>query len=881
MVEGADWLQGGESGLVIDIPGYSIKREIGAGGMATVHLAVQTSLDREVALKVMSPSLAADPAFSKRFLQEARMLASLAHPNIVAVYDVGVTATQLHYFSMQYLPRGDFGARVRHGIDERELTQTIAGVAKALGYAHQRGYVHRDVAPGNILYDANNNPVLTDFGIALAAASGSRITSTGFSVGTSHYMSPEQARGGDVDLRSDIYSLGVLCYYGLTGKPPYEGADGFAVAYAHVFEPIPRLPPERAYWQGLIDRSLAKDPKDRYADTEEFLDALAKVVPQYAAIFREDVVETTATPAAASSAPTVVGMPIPAPPPAPVPSESDAATRPMTRPPPEAFVTARNQRAIPAPAAPPANAANAAAAGSARSWTRAWPLLILLLGVGLIGFALLSRNSRRPAPTAEPATTAAATSEPAAPAPPVPVPVQPPAPAAATPAPTTPASLPSPSAATEPAGEGATAASTATPAAGTTAMDAIDANAAAAADSVVDPNNFPTVVDPVVEAVRLGRIDLSSQRLTTPPGSNALERFQLALKLDPKNKAAKQGVADVAKKYLDLADKNLAGGDAAQFSQYLDRAGEVAKGVPDNAELAKEIAAHRAKAAEPYLAQGKAAAAAWDKAAAKAAYEKALQLDPNSAAARDGLKFSATIGEPGFVFRDKLADGAQGPDLVILDGKLAMGRHDITRAEFRRFWSSGGAAAFSGKEPSCRDRESIFRSSKKRGWENPDIAQDDNHPVVCISWAEAAAYAQWLSKQTGKHYRLPSPAEFDRAARKAGGGECKANLADASFKRQFDSRSGSDCDDGFAATSPVGKFESAGGIYDIDGNVREWVGACGGGAAAEAGSSCRDFIAKGRGWLSLEKEAVTAADTFAADVGLNSVGFRVVRDIEK
>ena len=265
---------------MIDIPGYTIKREIGAGGMASVHLAMQTSLDREVALKVMSPALAADPTFSKRFLQEARMLASLAHPNIVAVYDVGVTPAQLHYFSMQYLPGGDFAARVARGIDERELTQTVAGVAHALGYAHQRGYVHRDVAPGNILYDANNNPVLTDFGIALAAASGSRITSTGFSVGTSHYMSPEQARGGDVDLRSDIYSLGVLCYYGLAGKPPYDGADGFAVAYAHVFEPIPRLPAEQTHWQHLIDCALAKDAKDRYADTEQFLDALATVVPQ-------------------------------------------------------------------------------------------------------------------------------------------------------------------------------------------------------------------------------------------------------------------------------------------------------------------------------------------------------------------------------------------------------------------------------------------------------------------------------------------------------------------------------------------------------------------------------------------------------------------------
>ena len=94
-----------------------------------------------------------------------------------------------------------------------------------------------------------------------------------------------------------------------------------------------------------------------------------------------------------------------------------------------------------------------------------------------------------------------------------------------------------------------------------------------------------------------------------------------------------------------------------------------------------------------------------------------------------------------------------------------MARHDVTRGEFRRYWAAGGSAAFAGKDPSCRDRESIFRSSKKRNWENPDIAQDDNHPVVCVGWQEAAAYAQWLGKQTGKHYRLPSPAEFDRVPR--------------------------------------------------------------------------------------------------------------------
>jgi serine/threonine-protein kinase PpkA len=832
---------------VIDIPGYLIKREIGAGGMASVHLAVQTSLDREVALKVMAPALAADPTFSKRFLQEARMLASLAHPNIVAVYDVGVTPAQLHYFSMQYLPGGDFAARVARGIDERELTQTIAGVAKALGYAHQRGYVHRDVAPGNILYDANSNPVLTDFGIALAAASGSRITSTGFSVGTSHYMSPEQARGGDVDLRSDIYSLGVLCYYGLAGKPPYDGADGFAVAYAHVFEPIPRLPVERAHWQHLIDRALAKDAKDRYADTEEFLDALAIVVPQYAALFRDEPVDTPPAALKAPAAATMVSIPASR----PASNGADATPRAASRPP--AADTPTNPSLQRPATAPPA--------GPARNWVRAWPLLIVLLGVGLIAFALLTRSGKHP-PVA--ATTAA---EP--PAPPKPV-------AAATIAPAVGTVTPSASVTEAPSA----AANVPPPAA--TAMDSIDAaEAQAAGDDSLDPANLPTVVDPVVEAIRLGRIDLAGQRLTTPPGANALDHFVVALKLDPKSKAAKQGIVDIAKKYIEFAEKNLSTGDTVQFGQFLDRAAEVAKPLTDNTDVTKAIAAARAKAAEPFIAQGKSAAAAWDKAGAKAAYEKALQVDPSSAAARDGLKFAAGIGEAGFVFRDKVADGTQGPEMVIIAAHAAMARHAVTRGEFRRFWGAAGGAAFAGREFSCRDRESIFRSTKKRTWENPDIAQDDSHPVVCVGWQEAAAFAQWLGKQTGKHYRLPSPAEFDQVARRAPAGECKANLADASYKRQFDSRQGSDCDDGFAATAPVGRFPLVDGVYDIDGNVREWVGACGGGATAEAGSSCRDFIVKGRGWLSLAKEAATASDTYGADVGLNSVGFRVVRDVEK
>ena len=198
--------------------------------MATVYRARQVMLDRDVALKVLIPVLAADPANAQRFLQEARMLASLEHPHVVPVFDVGVTPDGSHYFSMQLLENGDFTARLQRGVSEAELVRVLTAVADALGYAHARGYVHRDVTPANVLFDAEDKPRLTDFGIARAMAATSRITASGLSVGTSHYMSPEQARGAEVDPRSDIYSLGVLCYEALTGKPPFDGEDGFAVA---------------------------------------------------------------------------------------------------------------------------------------------------------------------------------------------------------------------------------------------------------------------------------------------------------------------------------------------------------------------------------------------------------------------------------------------------------------------------------------------------------------------------------------------------------------------------------------------------------------------------------------------------------------------------
>ena len=265
-----------------DIPGYEMISELGEGGMATVYLAIQHSLDRKVAIKVMRRELRVSsgpmPEFERRFLLEGRTMAKLPHRNIVAVYDI-VTRDEIAYISMELLEGGTLSERMRSGVSLGEAIGIVVQLANGLEYAHKNGVIHRDLKPSNVMFRDATTPVLTDFGIAKQSdVLASRITQTGLVLGTPTYMSPEQASGREIDGRADQYALGILFYEMLTGRPPFTGENPMAVLMGHALKPPPPLPNDLAPLQPIFDRMLAKEPNDRFANLQDFVKALRGLV---------------------------------------------------------------------------------------------------------------------------------------------------------------------------------------------------------------------------------------------------------------------------------------------------------------------------------------------------------------------------------------------------------------------------------------------------------------------------------------------------------------------------------------------------------------------------------------------------------------------------
>ncbi|MCH9675634.1 MAG: serine/threonine protein kinase [Gammaproteobacteria bacterium] len=263
----------------IELPGYDVADVIGQGGMATVYLAHHQLLNRDVALKVVREDLSTDAKFSERFLSEGRILARLDHPHIITVYDVGKSGSN-YFMAMEYISGGTLRDVVRNHPAPEEIFEITRQLAGALEQAHEHGFLHRDIKPANVLVKPTGEVVLTDFGIAkMLEQRDTQLTRMGFSIGTPDYMSPEQLLGGELDARTDLFSLGIVIYELLLGELPTEGSLAQAMV-TRDFQ-TPQLPERLSEWQPILDKLLARNPWFRFESAAALLDGLRPLGRHY------------------------------------------------------------------------------------------------------------------------------------------------------------------------------------------------------------------------------------------------------------------------------------------------------------------------------------------------------------------------------------------------------------------------------------------------------------------------------------------------------------------------------------------------------------------------------------------------------------------------
>ena len=261
---------------LISVPGYTVHRLLGKGGMAAVYLATQNSLDRDVAIKVLlNPG---DEQFNQRFVSEARIIATLNHPRVITVYDVAQLDDGRHYIAMEYLSGGDLSRLRGQMLGPMYALELIRQIAEGLSVVHRRGIIHRDIKPANILFREDGTVVLTDFGIAKDLQQDCDLTQAGVSVGSPSYSSPEQSYCQPLDQRADIYSLWVILLELLVGSNPFKGDNFTQTILNHAQMPVPELPAPLRQYQNLLNRMLAKNPAERFASTDELLTVLTDLV---------------------------------------------------------------------------------------------------------------------------------------------------------------------------------------------------------------------------------------------------------------------------------------------------------------------------------------------------------------------------------------------------------------------------------------------------------------------------------------------------------------------------------------------------------------------------------------------------------------------------
>lgn len=756
----------------IHIPDHTIIEKIGSGGMSSVYLGRQISLQRKVAIKVLRKLVMEDQNLAERFVNEAKTIASLDHPHIITIYEAKQLPSGLTYFTMPYLNHGNFGDIICTNADH--LIDLLCQICEGLAYAHDRGVIHRDLKPDNILFDQFGQLKIADFGIALSKDT-KRKTKDEQILGSAHYMSPEQIQSRDINYLSDIYSLGCIIYEKLTGDHLYDANNDFAVLLAHINKAIPELPKALAKWQPILNKCLAKDPADRYQSALEV---------------KEDLL--------------AIKSPEPTKEKNKVNWQWPAWLKPVH-----------------------------AAAGSA-----ALLALVLL-------WALWPESN-------QPVSTDLAESKP----------LNPPALA----------NQDNPIPNTNQATEAIQAV--------TTQLEDQPANEEAVIDEPNTSDDLDIALEEVVvlddanqpldgEAPSIdmlltqGNEALKKFRLTKPAGESAFDRFKAVLAIEPDHAAAKEGLNQIGRYYFNLVESKRKDGDHEKSMLYAQtmidfiNAENINKGLYSGS-IEKIVA-------EATIAVDTAVKARRNNQQADQLLELTTVLTESSDAIQQLNAQYQTIPQLG-----QTVAQAGGMNMVFIPGSspesdLMVAQHEITVSQYQ---------AFAGEKASKEKCKHLGGKGffKKYSWIKPPFNQTGKHPVICLNAQEVQAYAQWLSKQTGQTYRLPTAAEWQHLTQYATAKSCSgANLAgqETNVKDKITDQALA-CKDAHVYTAPVQSYGHKSNIHDLNGNVAEWVLNC------PQAKGCQQFALAGSSWQK-GKDANNNIAKIDAATRDTTIGFRLVR----